>query len=86
LTANNVVALGARRPSTLDKDEEERLEAVVDEIMSNILESAMYYNFEIKNSHDLGLICETIRSGMHRQLGKKHALQDLADNIIQVVD
>ena len=73
-----------KRKSHIEPEELDRLEAVVDDIMSDMIEKATYYEFAMPNVHDLGLICESIRSAMFRTLGRKHALQDLADNIIQV--
>lgn len=77
---DNVISLcGVRR-----EVEQSAEQTFVDDAMSTLLCFLQEGGYHVTNEHDLGLICETITSALHRSKGTHHSLQELAEQIIVI--
>lgn len=67
-------------------NKEKAIEEVVDNVMIGLLSSLNTFSVEINDPKDVGLICESIKSAIYRSQKMDHALQNVADNTIRILD
>lgn len=69
----------------IDVNQREAVEAALDEIVPNLLNSLGSFNLYIDDEKDIGMVLESIKSGVFRTMNIKHGLQDVTDQLIKIV-
>lgn len=69
----------------IDNNQREAVEAAVDEIVPEILSKLSTFNMFIEDEKDIGMIIESIKSGVLRNMKIKHELQEITDQVIKIV-
>lgn len=62
------------------------IDAVTDNVVAGLLQSLETFTIELNNDHDIGLICESVKSAIYREKGLEHPLQKAAESTIRIVD
>ena len=68
-----------------DENQREAVEAAVDEVVPMLLSNLGKFNLYIEDEKDIGMIIESIKSGVFRSLNIKHDLQEYTDQLIKLV-
>ena len=53
--------------------------------MPDLLNHLGSFNFYIQDEKDIGMVLESIKSGVFRTMNIKHELQDVTDQLIKIV-
>ena len=60
-------------------------ELILDEVVPDLLNHLGSFNFYIQDEKDIGMVLESIKSGVFRTMNIKHELQDVTDQLIKIV-
>lgn len=69
----------------IDENQREAVEAALDEVIPDLLNSLGSFNLYIEDEKDIGMVLESIKSGIFRTMNIKHGLQDVTDQLIKIV-
>lgn len=97
MKSNNVImfpgSITIKEELTVDKVKDqvtrnkiEAIETITDNVVVGLIQSLETFSVELKNDHDIGLICESIKSAIYREKGLEHPLQKAAESTIRIVD
>jgi hypothetical protein len=86
--SNNVIDFVSKYTDRLDRQnaQREEFEDMVDDLMEEIIVYVGERGYSLENDHDLGLLCETIRSSLMRTNNDPHILQEIADHLVEIID
>lgn len=69
----------------IDENQREAVEAALDEVIPDLLNSLGSFNLYIEDEKDIGMVLESIKSGIFRTMNIKHELQDVTDQLIKII-
>lgn len=69
----------------IDENQREAVEAALDEVIPDLLNSLGSFNLYIEDEKDIGMVLESIKSGIFRTMNIKHGLQDVTDQLIKII-